>query len=138
MTNAIRFLNETHDALPATAFRWRDRAGYMHPPESMRTTHLFYTLRMIWNHTMPKSMKVEPFKRYQFNPFYSPDYMRDGIIALGRELFKRDDLPPNLRAQLDFMASHFAPMNPLITKENDNEKDSSTRQPTDLNRLPRL
>lgn len=73
-------------------FKWRDRKGNFHYPKGMKTRHLFFTLRMIWNHTMP--LKFMPFKMYYFSDFYTPAYFAKAIYHLTVELMKRHDLEP--------------------------------------------
>lgn len=93
-------------------WRWKDQADNYHSPKNMETRHLFYTLRMIWNHTM--GTKIEPYKKYRFGRFYTPDYMRKAVIAIGQELMKRDNLQPKWKAELEFMASNFTKEQPKI------------------------
>lgn len=103
--------------LPAQTFRWRDRKGVHHIPSDMATSHLFFTLRMIWNHSMPLRMHVggPGINRYTFGPAYTVDYMADAVKALAKELDTRSDLAPHLKAQLDEMKSWYA--SNLLPKE---------------------
>lgn len=94
-------------ASPPLDFRWRDRNGEFHRPCDMTTQHVFYVLRMIWNHSMPSELQMEPFRRYAFDSFYTDEYMKTATLALGTELCRRDDLTPWIRHQLDFMAAGF-------------------------------
>ncbi len=110
-------LIEASTSAPALPFRWRDAGGNYHAPESMETRHLFYTLRMIWNHSMPEVWRIQPFRLYRFQPFYTEEYMRSAITAIGKELLSRPDLLPSWKAQIDFMASRFASMKPQLTTE---------------------
>jgi len=92
------------ETVPDRAFRWRDRAGEMHAPERMETRHVFFTLRMIWNHSAPEHLKLRPFRRYSgFPARYSPDYVRRAIRALIAEASRRDDLRPEWAAELRWM-----------------------------------
>lgn len=93
--------------LPCEAFKWRDKKGVFHTPKSMETRHLFYTLRMIWNHSMLDTMRIEPYTRYTFNSFYTPAYMKEAIQHVGTELFKRNDLLPEWEMHLRYMAACF-------------------------------
>lgn len=89
--------------LPAHRWQWRDRDGNMHDPSSMETRHLFYTLRMIWNHSMPLEVGHN-VRRYRFGPHYSPGYMAQGIRFIGSELMTRTDLTPTMISELRQMA----------------------------------
>ena len=73
-------------------FMWRDRNGKFHAPGQMETRHLFYTLRMIWNHSAPKELQIAPFKKYSFSPFYTPEYIIRAVKELSKELGKRKDI----------------------------------------------
>ena len=93
----------------ATPFFWRDRHGYRHVPARMETRHLFYTLRMIWNSTMPANARL-PGNVYSFGPTYTKDYMLNAIAAIATELDMREDLTPDWEQQLqrmiDWLATH--------------------------------
>ena len=89
-------------------WEWRDTKGQFHKLATMETRHLFYTLRMIWNHTMPESVKLRPYQHYCFSPFYTAEYMQQAILHIGRELLQRSDLRPSWQADLAHMEKHFA------------------------------
>lgn len=77
---------------PTVPFRWRDRNGVFHSVKDMDTNHLFNVLRMIWNHAVPEGMKILPYHRYTFGKFYTPQYMKDAIRYMAKELSGRTDL----------------------------------------------
>lgn len=83
-------------------FKWKDQYGWFHAPQGMSTTHLFYTLRSIWNSHVPLPWRL-PGKLYEFGDFYTREYMLTAIKVLSKELFTRKDLPANLQAQFDVM-----------------------------------
>ncbi|MCP4552479.1 MAG: hypothetical protein GY834_10670 [Bacteroidetes bacterium] len=56
----------------------------------METRHLFYTLKMIWNHTVPEEMQLKPFKKYRLN--MSKDYLKDAVSCMVTELNTRRNL----------------------------------------------
>lgn len=85
-------------------WQWRSRDGQMHYPEQMATRHLFYTLRMIWNHRMP--VKFGPFQPYDFAGFYSDAYFKEAIVNLSRELAVRKDLTPDMEKVLAGMVEY--------------------------------
>ena len=93
----------------ALPFLWRDRHGEHHLPARMETRHLFYTLRMIWNNTMPASARL-PGNLYSFGPTYTREYMLIAIVAIVPELAIRDDMTPEWRHQLqrmiDWVSTH--------------------------------
>lgn len=86
----------------ALPFFWRDRHGIRHLPARMETRHLFYTLRMIWNNTMPASARL-PGNLYSFGPTYTRDYMLSAIVAIVPELAARKDMTSEWRQQLQHM-----------------------------------
>jgi hypothetical protein len=89
-------------AYDVETFAWRDRTGQLHLVKRMETRHLFYTLRMIWNHTMPASARL-PGNLYSFGPTYTRQYMIDAISAIVPELAQRKDMTPHWTAQLNRM-----------------------------------
>jgi hypothetical protein len=98
-------LHPTRQTLPAPTFRWRDSTGVFHDPAGMATRHLFFTLRMIWNHSMPASARLYPFKGYTFGSFYGRQYMLDAVKALAVELSTRKDITADWQRQLDHMVA---------------------------------
>jgi len=85
------------------SFQWRDKQGNFHHPSDMETRHLFFTIRMIWNHTCPKECMLEPCIKYTFRPFYSSKYMSKAIKYIYIELMTRDDMKPYFKQQLGRM-----------------------------------
>lgn len=75
-------------------FQWKDQHGEYHLVSQMNTHHLFFTIRMIWNHCAPEEHRIEPFKRYRFGEFYSNAYMSNAVFYIHRELCSRNDLKP--------------------------------------------
>lgn len=90
----------------AAPFAWRTRDGRFVPVNEMRTGHLFYTLQMIWNHTMPLDAKTHVYKRYRFENFYTQDYMMRAVQAIIPEVLKRNDLQPFQLERVLFMAAY--------------------------------
>lgn len=86
-------------------FKWRDKNGNCHNLEDMETRHLFFTLRMIWNHTVKECFRIEPYKAYQFSSFYAGKYMGDAVKAISGELAKRNDLTEYFKICLRHMVN---------------------------------
>jgi hypothetical protein len=86
--------------------KWRDRKGSFHDISSMETRHLFYTVRMIWNHTSPSDLQLKPFKKYSFSKFYTQEYFAKMVKAMLIELSKRNDLTWIWVNELNFMIGH--------------------------------
>lgn len=71
-------------------FKWRTQQDEFLLPKNMGTRHLYHTLRMIYNHTVPAVDRIPPFKHYSFGPFYTTEYIREAVYHLGIELSTRD------------------------------------------------
>lgn len=82
----------------AKQFVWTAQDGVEMTPQEMTTRHLFYTIRMIWNHTMPEESRSSTFKRYRIHR--SSKYLKAAVVALGTELLTRNDLQPEWEAEI--------------------------------------
>ena len=72
-------------------FIWIDQMGIPHTMESMTTHHLFYSIRMIWNHIVPLELQVKPFKQYNLSSRFTEKFCKRAVNALLAELKTRDD-----------------------------------------------
>lgn len=93
---------------PCKTFRWKDSKDNFHFPIQMETRHLFMTLVLIWNHTMPEDAVILKsgewtHRRYRLGSHYDTDYLSIAIGAIARELFVRNDLEPAWKATLQRM-----------------------------------
>src|SRR5437762_14379094 len=69
----------------------------------MATEHLFYTLRMLYNHSVPPVFRVGQFKRHP-NVFKWPlDYKTQAGQAMRAAFNKRNDIEDWMRNELDDM-----------------------------------
>lgn len=89
-------------------FKWKDRKDNFHIPELMETRHVFMTLVMIWNHTMPADAIIRQsgdWKHHMYNlgSHYDVNYLSIAIGVLAKELFKRTDLEDAWKATLQRM-----------------------------------
>ena len=88
-------------------WRWHTAREGLLPPAEMETSHLFHTLRMIWNNFMPPHMQVGAVRLYRFNPrTHSRRYLGEAILQIGRELLRRPDITDGMLVQLEQMARH--------------------------------
>jgi len=101
------FAPQTGQQVGAQQFLWRDRNGQVHTVATMATRHLFFTLRMIWNHSAPPGLRIAPYQHYRFSAFYSAAYMKAAVKAIALELSGRADLQPYFSQCLAFMRAHF-------------------------------
>lgn len=90
-------------------WRWRTAFEGKVAPRNMATSHLFFTLRMIWNNHMPARYAVgRRIRYYSFSPVsHPPEYLQEAIQQIGAELFTRRDLDADKSKQLKQMASYF-------------------------------
>jgi len=90
-------------------FKWRSQDGRKTLIYKMHTRHLFNTVVMIWNHTMPAEAWTTPiFKRYRFTGIYTDDYKMAAVQNMLPELLTRKDLTEYQQKILDKMARYFA------------------------------
>jgi len=94
MEKSVINYDKGKDERTVIAFKWRDRTGKFHDVTEMATKHLFHTLLMIWNHSVPQHLRIEPYIRYRFDEFYNAEYITQAMRALSRELRKRINLTP--------------------------------------------
>ena len=101
---------------PAPRFMWRSHDDTRRYVDEMETRHLFYTLRMVWNHSMPEEARSASYKRYSFSPFYTAEYMQDAIRYICRELSTRKNLDPAWQVELDRFAAYLMNRRKLLTE----------------------
>lgn len=80
--------------LPARAFVWRCHDGRQMTPAEMETTHLFYTIRMIFNHLAPPAFRIPGCKRWGGIAAMDRQYLAQGLKAIAFELQHRDAVEP--------------------------------------------
>lgn len=84
---------------------WVTQEGEVMRFEDMSTSHLFFSIRMIYNHTAPPALQIHGCRRYHFD--WPAEMRRLGLKLLIAELAKRpkNELKPWQWAQLAFMAN---------------------------------
>lgn len=87
-------------------FVWLTYEGAELAPAAMTTTHLFHSLRMVWNHTVPETYRLQPYRAWGGVADWPADYRRDAMTAFTAELAKRKDLTDMEGADLAHMARH--------------------------------
>lgn len=87
-------------------FEWRAKTGVFYAPRNMKTSHVFFTLKMIWNHSTPEHMHIVPFKSYRFSDYYTIGYMTKAVRHLSKELAKRSDLSLHAKKCLRIIQGH--------------------------------
>lgn len=101
--------------VPDKRWTWLTARRQQLAPAEMETSHLFHTLRMIWNNFMPAHMRVGAVKLYTFNPDIWPEsYLGQAIRQIGRELFNRRDIAPWQKYELERMAEWLTSVDPAL------------------------
>jgi len=72
----------------AEVFVWLTQTGQKIPVDQMGTSHLFNSLRMIWNHTAPATMQL-PGGRYDGVQRWPVAYRQRAVAEFIRELATR-------------------------------------------------
>jgi hypothetical protein len=92
------------EPMPSTTVEpvWKTQDGERIPYTQMRTSHLFYALRMIWNHTAPAELRIEG-GRYDGPESWSVEVRRRKVTLLVAELSRRKPLPAWMVEQLKQM-----------------------------------
>lgn len=110
----------TQEITPDHEFRWHPSRHHdtrrQVSASDMGTMHLYRTIRMIWNHTLP--WKFEPYRQYTFSPIWTAEYVRRSITALGRELLTRTNCPAEVNDSLATMRNHIFENNRGLASEN--------------------
>lgn len=82
-------------------FVWYTHTNEAMDVEDMATPHVFYALRMVWNHSVPQVLKVGDGPNYPDVRRWCETYRRAAIDTLANELSQREDeLSPELRMEL--------------------------------------
>ena len=86
-------------------FVWETQTGGRIPVTKMKTTHIFHSIRMVYNNTCPKGWQTRnEFKRYILKR--PVDYWREAVVALVEELSTRKDLTPGQLKELAVMVTN--------------------------------
>lgn len=85
-------------------FRWRTNDGDILTPAQMDTSHLFNSLRMVFNHTVPEDLRLVPYREWKMNSD-GASRLRSLEVFMS-ELKGRDDVTEGQRAQIAHMRKH--------------------------------
>lgn len=100
----IRTVATEEGVMDIDNFRWRTKdRGVMLKPSEMDTKHVFFTLRMIYNNSVPDTYRHQPVRIYKFDDFYTDEYMALACRAMIIELSRRNDLTSYFHRSLGFM-----------------------------------
>lgn len=74
----------------AKNFVWKSHNGKTYLVQQMATPHLFYALRMIWNHSIPEYFRIPAVPYYPDVPHWSKKYKKQAMDTIQDELESRD------------------------------------------------
>lgn len=109
----------------AKPFVWLGRDG-KYEPEKMGTVHLFNTISMIWNHSMPVEFHTHKFREYSFGPNHTNGYMMQAVRVMLPILLNRKDLTAFQHGRLAYMHSCLQ-RNPKLGYKKDPSNEQSQR-----------
>lgn len=100
-------------------FLWVTHKGKVMELLDMATPHLFYTVRMLFNHSVPPVFRVGEFKRYPDVPNWPIRYRRAAVASMRKELSKRDDIEDYMRDEMCDMVANSDVIRALGLRESD-------------------
>lgn len=83
---------------------WITQKGESVHPTNMNTWHLFNSLRMIWNHTVPLEYTFMPYKPYHLR--ITKKRRAEGVRNLFMELMNRSNRTEQMNSVLRQMAAY--------------------------------
>ena len=81
--------------------QWITQEGEEIAISDMDTAHLYYSVRMLWNHYCPPDLQLRPFKLYLLH--FSREYVVSRLRSMVEELSRRGDLTERQLSDLNFM-----------------------------------
>jgi hypothetical protein len=91
------------------SFKWRMSGNHGYIEVTLMTTrHLFNTLRMVWNLTIPEDTQLTKLNYSRLGPTYTPEYIKEAMTRLYSELLGRDDVTPAMLQELQPMRDYLA------------------------------
>lgn len=100
-SESIRAIVDRYSGPGRGEFVWWTHDNEAMSPEDMATPHIFYALRMVWNHSVPLTLKVGDGPNYPDVRRWCVEYRKAAIETLSNELAQRDDeLSVEQRAEL--------------------------------------
>lgn len=125
MRNPIAYLNAllmpTITVDEVSNFVWTTNDGLDMRVGAMRTGHIFNCVKMIYNHTVPEHLTINPYKKWDLSHM-SGRYRRVALTVFLRELAKSTDLGLWERAQLRVMPERLLrwrdkTLNPMLLED---------------------
>ena len=82
--------------------KWLQANGKRIEVKRMKTNHLYYTMRLIWNNQHGKKYRWDNGPIRPFNPHKYPEgYLMDINFQMHKELLSRSDLTAHQKQQLE-------------------------------------
>jgi hypothetical protein len=88
-------------------FRWVCMDTRVMRPCEMQTSHLFNSIKMIWNNTCLPEHRIQPYTEYKGVRQWHKSLARQAIINLFGELMNRSDRTKGMEDAINQMAKHF-------------------------------
>lgn len=90
---------------PKSNFIWVDAMGGENDIRDMNSSHIYYTIRMIWNHMCNSDLIIDKKIDYDFseNKIYCDAYFKLGLKKMFEELNKRNNLEEKLLKNFGFI-----------------------------------
>lgn len=95
-------------------FRWLTMDCRLLRPCEMATSHLFNSVKMMWNHMLPKQFQILPFTEYKGVYQWTKGETRIAIKNLLHELMNRSDRTEGMNDALRRMMQHLSQVDRLL------------------------
>jgi hypothetical protein len=84
-----------------SGYTWMDAYNKRYLLKDMETGHLFYTLKMCWNHMVDEDIQIKPAKDFDFLNAYSNGYLKEGIYKIIKEIGMRKDISDDFSLKIN-------------------------------------
>ena len=90
------------------SFRWKTHNKQELLVQEMSTQHIVYSLRMLWNHLAPDSLRIPGGKRWRGIDRMPADYLKESVRQFLLEAAQRNDLTVEHTSILQAIQKHLA------------------------------
>lgn len=97
--------------------QWITMEGEIKEFHEIETSHLFFSVRMIFNGIVPEKLRIPNTRYYPTIKRQDPKSLREAVIQMMAEITQRDDLQTWMLRQLNYMEQTCRQLlNPQIPK----------------------
>ncbi len=120
-----------------TAGKWRTSEGVVMEYSEMETAHLFFSLRMLFNHTCAEEDRIPNCKEWDKESIrkYGATVLREAVVDLLAELSSRLDIQPWMLGQIQYMRDITAGIRILPPQKKNNFNEQTFYQAVSHNSL---